>query len=136
MLVGHPGKVRRDASLTGGTPMGRAVALMDDLFFQMKIAETAKQLGVDFQVATTGEALLNLLDPPTKLVIIDLNARSSPVATIEHLRATHKDLPVVAFLSHVQVELAAMARSAGCSDVLPRSEFTKNIAALLETARN
>ncbi len=31
--------------------MGRAIALMDDLFFQMKIAETAKQLGVDFQVS-------------------------------------------------------------------------------------
>ena len=116
--------------------MGRAVALMDDLFFQMKIAETAKQLGVDFQVATTSEALLSLLDPPTKLVIIDLNARSSPVATIEHLRATHKDMPVVAFLSHVQTELAAIARAAGCTDVLPRSVFTQNLAALLETARN
>ena len=43
------------------------------------------------------------------------------MATIEHLRATHKDLPVVAFLSHVQTELAAMARAAGCSDILPRS---------------
>ena len=136
MPLGHKGKARRKASITGDTRTGRAIALMDDLFFQMKIAETAKQLGVDFQVATTGEALLGLLDPPTRLVIIDLNARSSPVATIEHLRATHKDLPVVAFLSHVQTELAAMARAAGCSDVLPRSVFTKNLAALLETARN
>lgn len=116
--------------------MGRAVALMDDLFFQMKVAETAKQLGVDFQVATTSEALLSLLDPPTKLVIIDLNARSSPVATIERLRATHKDMRMVAFLSHLQMELAAMARAAGCSDVLPRSVFTQNLAAILETARN
>ncbi len=116
--------------------MGRAVALMDDLFFQMKIAETAKQLGVDFKVATTSEALLSLLDPPTRLVIIDLNARSNPVATIEQLRATHKDMPVVAFLSHVQTDLAAMARAAGCLDVLPRSVFTQNLAALLETARN
>jgi DNA-binding NarL/FixJ family response regulator len=118
------------------TLMGRAVALMDDLFFQMKIAETAKQLGVDFKVATTGEALLSLLDPPTKLVIIDLNARSSPVATIEHLRATQKELRVVAFLSHVQTELAAMARAAGCTDILPRSLFTRNLAAILETAKD
>jgi hypothetical protein len=45
-------------------------------------------------------------------------------------------MPVMAFLSHVQVELAAMARAAGCTDVLPRSEFTKNLAALLETAKD
>jgi len=116
--------------------MGRAVALMDDLFFQMKIAETAKQLGVDFQVATTGEALLGLLNPPTKLVIIDLNARGNPLATIEHLRATQKELRVVAFLSHVQTELAAMARIAGCTDILPRSLFTRNLAAILEAAKD
>jgi len=116
--------------------MGRAVALMDDLFFQMKVAETAKQLGVEFKVATTGEALLGMLDPPTKLVIIDLNARSSPVATIERLRATQKELRVVVFLSHVQTELAAMARAAGCTDILPRSLFTRNLAVILETAKD
>ncbi len=33
--------------------MGRVVALMDDLFFQMKLAETAKQLGVEVKVATS-----------------------------------------------------------------------------------
>jgi DNA-binding NarL/FixJ family response regulator len=116
--------------------MGRAVALMDDLFFQMKVAETAKQLGVEFKVATTSEALLRMLDPPTKLVIIDLNARSSPMATIEHLRATQKELRVVAFLSHVQTELAATARAAGCTDILPRSLFTRNLVAILETAKD
>lgn len=116
--------------------MGRAVALMDNLFFQMKVAETAKRLGVEFKVATTGEELLSMLDPPTKLVIIDLNARSSPVATIERLRATQKKLRVVAFLSHVQTELAAMARAAGCTDILPRSLFTRNLAAILETAKD
>jgi len=102
----------------------------------MKVAETAKQLGVDFKVATTGEALMSLLDPPTKLVIIDLNARGNPLATIEHLRATQKELRVVAFLSHVQTELAAMARIAGCTDILPRSLFTRNLAAILETAKD
>ena len=116
--------------------MGRAVALIDDLFFQTKVAETAKQLGVEFELVTNGEALLSLLEAPTKLVIIDLNARSSPVTTIQRLRATQKELRVVAFLSHVQRELAAMARAAGCTDVLPRSEFTRDLAAILETAKD
>jgi len=32
--------------------MGRVVALMDDLFFQMKLAETAKHLGIEVKMAT------------------------------------------------------------------------------------
>ena len=63
--------------------MGRAVGFMDDLFFQMKIAETAKHVGVDFKVASTGEALMGMLEAPTKLVIIDLNAKNQPLATLE-----------------------------------------------------
>ncbi|MGB7434336.1 MAG: hypothetical protein WBW49_02875, partial [Candidatus Acidiferrum sp.] len=70
--------------------MGRVVALMDDLFFQMKVAETAKHLGVEFKVAADGSVLATMLDPPTKLVIIDLNSKNGPLATIVRLRATQK----------------------------------------------
>jgi DNA-binding NarL/FixJ family response regulator len=109
---------------------------MDDIFFQMKIAETAKQLGVEVKVATTGEALRSLLESNPRLVIVDLNARSNPIAEIQALRRTHPQLRVVAFLSHVQRELAAQAQAAGCSEVLPRSAFTQNLAAILEAARD
>lgn len=115
--------------------MSRVVALIDDIFFQMKVAETAKQLGLEFKVGTTAEAFLSLLDPPTTLAIVDLNSRSEPLATIAKLRATHKELRVVAFLSHVQTELASQAQAAGCAEVLPRSMFTKNLAALLQSAK-
>jgi CheY-like chemotaxis protein len=116
--------------------MGKVVALMDDLFFQMKLSETAKHLGVQVKVATNGEALRALLDPPPKLVVVDLNARSSPLAAIQQLRQAHPELRVVAFLSHVQRELAAQAQAAGCSEVLPRSVFTQNLAAILEIAKD
>jgi DNA-binding NarL/FixJ family response regulator len=116
--------------------MPRAVAYLDDLFFQMKIAETAKQLGIEFKVASTTAALLGLLEPPTELVIVDLNARNQPIATIEQLRATHLDLRVIAFLSHVQTELAAQARAAGCLEVMPRSTFTQNLASILQTLKD
>ena len=91
---------------------------------------------MEFKVASTSEALLGLLDPPTKLVVIDLNAKNQPLATLEHLCATHKELRVVAFLSHVQTELAAQARAAGCSEVMPRSAFTQNLAAILQLAKD
>lgn len=116
--------------------MGRVVGLLDDIFFQMKILETAKHLGMEFKVATNPDALIELLEPPTNLVIVDLNARSQPVATIARLRATHKELRVVSFLSHVQVDLAAQARAAGSSEVMPRSAFTQNLAAILSSAKD
>jgi CheY-like chemotaxis protein len=115
--------------------MGSVVALMDDLFFQMKLAETAKHLGVEVKVAANGDALLSLLEGQPKLVIVDLNARTQPLQTIEKLRQTRKDIRVVGFLSHAQTELAAQARAAGCDEVLPRSSFTQNLAAILSVAK-
>jgi DNA-binding NarL/FixJ family response regulator len=109
---------------------------MDDLFFQMKLAETAKQLGVEVKVATNGDAFLELMASEPKLVIVDLNARSQPIAAIQKLRETYKDVRVVAFLSHVQTELAAQAQAAGCNEVLPRSSFTQNLAAILSAAKD
>jgi DNA-binding NarL/FixJ family response regulator len=115
--------------------MGRVVALMDDIFFQMKVAETAKHLGIEFKVATTTDALLGLLDPRPQLVIVDLNSRSQPIDAIVKLRATSKDIRVVAFLSHVQRELAEQARNAGCDEVMPRLSFTQNLAEILSPAK-
>jgi DNA-binding NarL/FixJ family response regulator len=115
--------------------MGRVVALMDDIFFQMKVAETAKHLGIEFKVATNTDALLGLLEPRPQLVIIDLNARNQPIDAIVKLRAASKDIRVVAFLSHVQRELAEQARNAGCDEVMPRSSFTQNLAEILSPAK-
>ncbi len=115
--------------------MGRVVALMDDLFFQMKLAETARQLGVELKVATSGDALMGLMESAPKLVIVDLNARSQPVLTIERLRQVRKDVRIVGFLSHVQRDLAAQAQAAGCDEVMPRSSFTLNLAAIMSAAK-
>lgn len=115
--------------------MGRVVALMDDIFFQMKVAETAKHLGIEFKVATNADALLGLLNPRPQLVIVDLNARSQPIDAIVKLRAAAKDIRIVAFLSHVQRELAEQAKNAGCDEVMPRSSFTQNLAEILSPAK-
>ena len=117
--------------------MGRVVALVDDLFFQMKLAETARQLGVEVKVAGNGEALLGLLEPASKLVIVDLNARSQPLQAVAKLRQqAGKNVRVVGFLSHVQTQLAAEAQAAGCDEVLPRSSFSQNLAAILSASKD
>ena len=116
--------------------MGGVVALMDDLFFQMKLAETAKQLGVEVKVAANGDALMALMASAPKLVIVDLNARSQPLEAIERVRQNNKNVRVVAFLSHVQTQLAAEAQAVGCNEVLPRSSFTQNLAAILSASKD
>ena len=116
--------------------MSRVVALMDDLFFQMKLAETAKQLGVEVKVATNGDALMGLMAGAPQLVIVDLNARSQPLQAIEKVRQNNKEVRVVAFLSHLQTQLAAQAQAAGCTEVLPRSSFTQNLVAILSASKD
>jgi DNA-binding NarL/FixJ family response regulator len=116
--------------------MAQIAALVDDLFFQAKIMETAKQSGVQLKTFGTGAALVaEVLQTPPRLVIIDLNARHGPLEAIEHLHASAEAVPIVAFLSHVQTELAARAKAAGCRDVMPRSQFTMNLAKILTSAQ-
>ncbi|HEV3253933.1 MAG TPA: response regulator [Candidatus Acidoferrales bacterium] len=117
--------------------VAEVVALVDDLFFQAKMMETAKHVGVELKAFTTGEALVEEVRArPPKLVILDLNARQGALETIERLREAGAAAPVVAFLSHVQVELAEQARAAGCGDVMPRSKFTQNLATILAQAKS
>lgn len=119
----------------GDTPVTRVVALVDDLLFVSKMLETAKHVGVELKTAANADALLDFVAQQTPaLVIVDLNARQGGVAAVEQLRAAGNTLPVIAFLSHVQVELAERAKAAGCTLVLPRSKFTQQLAEILRGA--
>jgi DNA-binding NarL/FixJ family response regulator len=117
--------------------MAQVVALVDDIFFQARLLETAKQLSVELRVCPTPEALIaEAAKNSTRLAIVDLNARSKPLEAIVRLQAAAPGIPVIAFLSHVQVELAEAARAAGCREVMPRSQFTRNLATILERAKS
>jgi len=117
--------------------MAQVLALVDDLFFQAKIAETARYLGVELRTcATPGALLAELAKEAPKLVVVDLNSRSEALQAIVQMRAAASDIPVVAFLSHVQTELAEKARAAGCKEVLPRSIFTRDLATILARAKS
>ena len=116
--------------------MARVVAYMDDLFFQMKLAETAKHLHVEVKVASNPAALLQLMDPLPNLVIVDLNARNAPLEAVQQLREQQPTLPVIGFLSHVQTDLAAQAKAAGFQQVMPRSQFTAQLPQILAMAKD
>ena len=129
------------------------LALVDDLFFQAKLVETARKLGVTLKTVSTGGALVKFLEGPLegapdgaadgaaradlpRLVVVDLNARQGALEAIEQLHRSGNPIPVIGFLSHVQTELAQRARAAGCQQVMPRSSFTANLAEILRQAKS
>jgi len=128
--------------------MADAIVLIDDLFFQAKLLETAKLTGISLQTVATGEQLLKAAAAnPAALVIVDLNARQGSLDAVEQLCKENLETGVesngpgnprrvIGFLSHVQTELAERARAAGCQDVMPRSKFTQNLAAILRGAKS
>jgi CheY-like chemotaxis protein len=125
--------------------MGKVIALVDDLFFRARIAETARHIGVEFEAVATGRDLMGKLSGATgagvekdghpALIILDLNARGGALEALRELQAAGNQIPVIAFLSHVQTELAEQARAAGCTEVMPRSKFTQDLAAILGRAK-
>jgi len=120
--------------------MADAIALIDDLFFLAKVRETAKHTGVALETVATGEQLLKAAAvSPAALVLVDLNARQGALDAVERLCAENEPgnpRRVIAFLSHVQTDLAERARAAGCQDVMPRSRFTQNLAEIFSGAKS
>ncbi len=116
--------------------MAEIFALVDDIFFQAKMMETAKQVGVELKSFSTGEALLaDWEKQQPRLVVVDLNARQSPMEVIAAVRTHHAEIRVIGFFSHVQTELAQRAHDAGCTEVMPRSKFTRELAAVFSQAK-
>ena len=120
------------------------LALVDDLFFQAKLTETARKIGVTLKTVSTGAALAKMLEAAPdgarvdlpRLVIVDLNARQGAVEAIEQLQRSGNPIPVIGFLSLVQTDVAERARAAGCKQVMPISSFTANLSEILSQAKS
>jgi len=117
--------------------MAQVVALVDDLFFHAKLLETARQVGVEVRTCSTPDALeAEIARAVPRLVVVDLNARSDPFEALERLQASGCKIPLIAFVSHVQADLAERARAAGCINVMARSKFTLNLATILARTKS
>ncbi|MBI4342191.1 MAG: response regulator transcription factor [Candidatus Omnitrophica bacterium] len=107
------------------------LAVVDDLLFQAKIREAAAPLGIEVRIAKTlAQAQDAGADPA--VVVVDLNVMSAdPLEVVRALRAHHPAVAIIGYGSHVQAELLAQARAAGCTTVLPRSAFVQQLSTLL-----
>ena len=114
----------------------KVIAVVDDLFFTVKIIDAAKRAGMELAVITDEERVLaSALESPA-LILFDLNAKAvDAVSLIAKLKGNRETagVPIAGFVSHVQVELTKSAREAGADLVVPRSRFVTDLPQILET---
>ena len=116
----------------------RIFCFIEDLFFQAKIIETSKKLGVKVEfVKGDKDSVAKLTDlaeadRPT-LVVFDLNnLNAKPLTLIPKFKAKlKKATSIIGFLNHLQGDLKLKAIEAGCDTVMPRSAFSQSLPNLL-----
>ena len=129
--IGRPIPIPEDAPT-------RIFFFIEDLFFNAKITETARKLGVKVAfIKNDPDVLAGIMDGEEAdrpgLIVFDLNnANAKPLTLIPKLKAKlKKSTSIVGFLSHLQNELRVKAIEAGCDTVMPRSAFSQNLPNLL-----
>jgi CheY-like chemotaxis protein len=109
---------------------------VDDLFFWAKIESAARHAGVRVEQALSAIQIQERLKRAVPgLIILDLNSVAcEPLDTIRKIKSHPglKNVLLVGFLSHVQIELEQAALEAGCDRVLPRSRFSATLPAILQ----
>lgn len=113
----------------------KILAVVDDLFFIVKVNDAAKRAGLSCEFVKSQEALIEKAQAERPhLVILDLNCTSlQPLALIESLKGNHelRTVRLIAFVSHVQGELKQQAQAAGADMVMARSAFSTSLPQLL-----
>ena len=105
----------------------RVLAVVNDLFFSVKLTEAAKRNGLNLEFVKEGKLLLEKAGEKPSLIIFDLNFDAvEPLKLISELKAQPltKGISLIGYLSHVQVDLKQKAQEAGCDMVMARSAFS------------
>ena len=117
----------------------KVLAVVEDLFFTVKINESAKRAGVPIAFVKSQRDALDQAGEHPSLIILDLNfAAIDPVDLIHKLKADPalSKIQLIAYVSHVQGDLKQAAQEAGCDMVLTRSAFSQNLLQLLTRQKN
>lgn len=109
------------------------LAVQEDLFFTVKIADGAKRAGLTAIFVKTEAAAMECLAARPLIVVVDLNLKAvDPVQLIRRMKSGEfSGIPVIGYVSHVQVELKQKALEAGCDAVFARSVFSSALAGIL-----
>jgi CheY-like chemotaxis protein len=111
------------------------LCVVDDLMFSTKISAAAKAVEAPVTFERRPENVLaRIRNESPRLVIFDLN--SSRLRPIETIAAIKRDTDIGAtrtlgYVSHVESDVIAAARAAGCDEVLARSAFSAKLGDIL-----
>jgi PleD family two-component response regulator len=111
------------------------LAVLEDLFFTVKIHEAAKRSGLPVEFLKSEIDVLLRAKTQPALIIIDLNFQGvDGLKLVGELKgdAETKGINLLGYLSHVQGELKLKAQEAGCNMVLPRSAFSQSLPQILK----
>jgi len=116
------------------------IAVIDDLFFSVKIKTAAKTLGTEVYFERTPlQVLESIRAKAPRLVIFDLDSgKMRPMGVIAAMKADPalRDVPTLGFVSHVHADVVASARAAGIDQVLARSAFVERLGDILSEPSN
>lgn len=107
-----------------------SILLTNDYFFWSKTEGTAKAAGVPVLLAKTLMDIQTQIAPDTPIhqTLIDLR-HPDFLAVIQLCVA--QQIPTIGFVSHMDSETIAAARAAGCTTVMPKSQFSAQLAKIL-----
>jgi len=108
----------------------RVLAVVNDLFFSVKLTEAAKRAGLAVEFVKDGPQVLQKAGGKPSLIVFDLNFDAvQPLELIRRLKEMPetKRISLIGYLSHVQVDLKQKAQEAGCDIVMARSAFSQNL---------
>jgi CheY-like chemotaxis protein len=113
----------------------QVLAVVEDLFFTVKINESAKRAGLGITFVKSEHDALEQAKLHPALIIMDMNFQGvDPLNLIRKLKADEhtKGINLLGYLSHIQGELKQQAQEAGCNMVLARSAFSQNLPQILK----
>lgn len=112
------------------------IAAVDDMFFAAKVRATAESLGVPVRFARSEDAVVEACEAEQpELIIVDLHSQKiSAEALAKRLKGDErfKNVRLLGFFSHVEIDLREHALRAGFDEVIPRSVFSKNLPEILQ----
>ena len=112
----------------------KIVAVVSDLMFVVKIQEAAKRAGLEITFAKAMDEAVEQARTQPAVMILDLNTTAlDSLQLIERLKGADdtRDVNLLGFVSHVQVDLKQAAQEKGCNTVIARSAFSQNLPTML-----
>ncbi len=113
------------------------LALEKDLFFSVKIRDTLRHHDIEVAIVRTLAAFEQRLESDEHLQLVIINTATTGVDWEAAIRAARaRQIPVLAFGSHRDLEARAKALRAGAQRVVANSKFTSDMPGLVTRVLN